>query len=207
MLLIWIEVSVQFWSNCCKILWLSLYIKETLISLKGFHLITSLYICRLFFLTLHVLSNTENKMSFHRLERAKKLQEQKEKELFEKQQQQQQEIAAGQRCWLSYILKWNWHTDWCRYSYFFVSLSSQLPLRLLPSPQTLGSMWQPSWPPGPRWHLRLLLQLRWQHFRQKHWQKLVLLCPATTTHLQSTPWSLQSRRKRGKSCGRERRMG
>lgn len=98
MLLIWIEVSVQFWSNCCKILWLSLYIKETLISLKGFHLITSLYICRLFFLTLHVLSNTENKMSFHRLERAKKLQEQKEKELFEKQQQQQQEIAAGQRC-------------------------------------------------------------------------------------------------------------
>lgn len=34
-------------------------------------------------------------MSFHRLERAKKLQEQKEKELFEKQQQQQQEIAAG----------------------------------------------------------------------------------------------------------------
>lgn len=46
-------------------------------------------------------------MSLHRLERAKKLQEQKEKELLEKQQQQQQEIAAGQchqRCWL---LRWN----------------------------------------------------------------------------------------------------
>lgn len=33
-----------------------------------------------------------------RLERAKKLQEQKEKEMFEKQQQQQQEIAAGEKC-------------------------------------------------------------------------------------------------------------
>lgn len=31
-----------------------------------------------------------------RLERAKKLQEQKEKEMLEKQQQQQQEIAAGE---------------------------------------------------------------------------------------------------------------
>lgn len=34
--------------------------------------------------------------SLYRLERAKKLQEQKEKELFEKQQQQQQEIVAGE---------------------------------------------------------------------------------------------------------------
>lgn len=146
-------------------------------------------------------------MSFRRLERAKKLQEQKEKELFEKQQQQQQEIAAGQCLCLCYMLKWNWHIDWSLYTFFFVSSHSQLLLRQLPSPQILGSMWQPSWPPGPKWHLRLLWQLRWQHFRQKHWQKLASLCPATTTHLQSIPWSLQSRRKRGKSCGRERRMG
>lgn len=40
-----------------------------------------------------------------RLERAKKLQEQKEKEMFEKQQQQQQEIAAGKRPRLHWILK------------------------------------------------------------------------------------------------------
>lgn len=60
-------------------------------------------------------------MSFHRLERAKKLQEQKEKELFEKQQQQQQEIAAGQRHRLCYILKWNWHIDWSLYLFFCLS--------------------------------------------------------------------------------------
>lgn len=43
---------------------------------------------------------------FHfRLERAKKLQEQKEKEMFEKQQQQQQEIAAGEMCLLGPLLK------------------------------------------------------------------------------------------------------
>lgn len=151
-------------------------------------------------------SNTVGIKCLHRLERAKKLQEQKEKELLEKQQQQQQEIAAGQRrqrCWL---LKWNRHINWSFYSFFF-SPPSQLLLRLLSSPQALGSMWQPSWPPGPRWRLRLLWQLRWQHFRQKHWPKLVSLCPATTTHLQSIPWGLQSRRKRGKNCGRERRMG
>lgn len=60
-------------------------------------------------------------MSFRRLERAKKLQEQKEKELFEKQQQQQQEIAAGQCLCLCYMLKWNWHIDWSLYT-FFLSL-------------------------------------------------------------------------------------
>ncbi len=40
-----------------------------------------------------------------RLERAKKLQEQKEKELLEKQQQQQQEIAAGEKRLLYLVLK------------------------------------------------------------------------------------------------------
>lgn len=37
----------------------------------------------------------------HRLERAKKLQEQKEKELLEKHQQQQQEIVAGKELYFA----------------------------------------------------------------------------------------------------------
>lgn len=62
--------------------------------LDNFTLFFSTYLLRFFYST-GVKIHCGNKMSFHRLERAKKLQEQKEKELFEKQQQQQQEIAAG----------------------------------------------------------------------------------------------------------------
>lgn len=40
----------------------------------------------------------------YRLERAKKLQEQKEKELLEKHQQQQQEIVAGEELYLAMFI-------------------------------------------------------------------------------------------------------
>lgn len=63
--------------------------------LDNFTLFFSTYLFEVFFYSMGVKLQCGNKMSFHRLERAKKLQEQKEKELFEKQQQQQQEIAAG----------------------------------------------------------------------------------------------------------------
>lgn len=80
-----------------------------------------LHICWGFFYSTGVKIHCGNKMSFHRLERAKKLQEQKEKELFEKQQQQQQEIAAGKTRWLWPILKCNLPIDCCVYSFFSLS--------------------------------------------------------------------------------------
>lgn len=73
--------------KCCFFFF---YIQKTF----QFHLIFSTYLLRFFYST-GVKIHCGNKMFFLRLERAKKLQEQKEKELFEKQQQQQQEIAAG----------------------------------------------------------------------------------------------------------------
>ncbi len=122
-----------------------------------------------------------------RLERAKKLQEQKEKEMFEKQQQQQQEIAAGEKHLLCQVLKLS-RLSQDAVTYFcvvvFFQLLPLLQLLLLQQqqlPQTLASMWQPFWPLGHRLHHRLLWQRRWQLFKQKHWQRLVLLCPATTT--------------------------
>lgn len=47
--------------------------------------------------TFYFLNKIVFALFLSRLERAKKLQEQKEKELLEKQQQQQQEIAAGKK--------------------------------------------------------------------------------------------------------------
>lgn len=44
----------------------------------------------------HFARLTSNCTFFFRLERAKKLQEQKEKEMFEKQQHQQEDIVAGE---------------------------------------------------------------------------------------------------------------
>lgn len=46
---------------------------------------------------LNLIINHLFSLFLSRLERAKKLQEQKEKEMLEKQQQQQQEIAAGKK--------------------------------------------------------------------------------------------------------------
>lgn len=112
----WTLRSILVW-QCYKIFWLSFYIKETIISLYMFVIV---FFRLFFFIWTCVKQHCGNKMSLHRLERAKKLQEQKEKELLEKQQQQQQEIAAGQphqRCWL---LKWNRHINWSFYSFFFL---------------------------------------------------------------------------------------
>lgn len=51
------------------------------------------------------MSNVIFSLVLSRLERAKKLQEQKEKEMLDKQQQQQQEIAAGEKQLLCQVLK------------------------------------------------------------------------------------------------------